>query len=60
MKNAENISSDSMININNIQSLIAYMGTIIWQLRYLHLIRLVELVKLKAIKNIDSSRRKSR
>ena len=60
MKNAENISSDSMININNIQSLIAYMGTIIWQLRYRHLIRLVELVKLKAIKNIDSSRRKSR
>lgn len=58
MKDTENIASNSMLNINTVQSLIAYMGTIIWQLRYQQLRKLFDLMKLKAIKKFDSSWRR--
>ena len=61
MKNSvsANFIPDSLLNITSVQSLLAYMGIALWELRPRQIVSLFETAKLKMINRIDKLRRKN-
>jgi cytochrome c oxidase cbb3-type subunit I/II len=62
MKNSvsANFVPNSLLNITSVQSLLGYMGIMLWELRHRQIVTLFENVKLKTANRIDKLRRERR
>lgn len=60
MKNSEpnNITSNSVLTPNSIQSLLGYMGILLWELKHRQIVTLSETAKIRAAKHFEAIRRK--
>ncbi|MEJ2241917.1 MAG: cytochrome c, partial [Candidatus Bathyarchaeota archaeon] len=60
MKNSisTNFVPDSMLNITSVQSLLGYMGIMLWELRHRQIVALFETAKVKIANRIGKLRRK--